>query len=194
MTAKDEATFSRALEYTLEEEGGWADHPADRGGKTMYGVTIGVFRGLGREADLDGDGDVDGDDLRRLTRDGAARIYRDGYWLWDKLQGVDAADLARVPPEVMIKHFDTAVNMGPRAATTLLQRAVNRVRGQFLREDGALGPRTVRGILGCGLDPLLAAMCAVQLERYQGIVARDKTQAAFIRGWTKRAARTPRHA
>lgn len=37
------AKFRRCHEVTKAWEGGWSDHPADPGGKTMYGVTEAVY-------------------------------------------------------------------------------------------------------------------------------------------------------
>ena len=49
----------------VAREGGFVDDPDDPGGVTNHGVTLTTLRRLG--IDLDGDGRVGRDDLRRLT-------------------------------------------------------------------------------------------------------------------------------
>ncbi len=34
--------FQQAVNFTLDQEGGWADNPADPGGATMCGITLAV--------------------------------------------------------------------------------------------------------------------------------------------------------
>ncbi len=48
----------------VAREGGYVDDPDDPGGPTKWGVTIHTMRTL--MLDLDGDGDVDGEDVRCL--------------------------------------------------------------------------------------------------------------------------------
>ena len=38
------SNFAKCLPEILKHEGGWADHPADPGGATMKGITIGTYR------------------------------------------------------------------------------------------------------------------------------------------------------
>ncbi|MGR3585419.1 MAG: glycosyl hydrolase 108 family protein, partial [Pseudooceanicola nanhaiensis] len=56
-------------EDILRREGGYVNDPGDPGGATNFGVTVHTMRRLG--LDLDGDGDVDAADVRRLTREQA---------------------------------------------------------------------------------------------------------------------------
>ena len=59
------------MPFILRWEGGFSDHPADRGGATNRGVTLATFRhfyGADRTAD----------DLRGLTDAQWLRILRDG--------------------------------------------------------------------------------------------------------------------
>lgn len=185
-----------AISFTLEEEGGWSNVKGDHGGSTNWGITIGVFLGLGKEkdqldlpADLDGDGDVDVTDLSLLTEDQAREIYRLKYDQMDLLGDVD--------PNIKIKHFDCGVNCGLSAANKILQRAVNRVLGNFLAIDGQIGKRTVAGISGCRPDSLLQAFCDEQLAYYEAIVEHHPEQIKFLgtvekpKGWRNRAARKP---
>ena len=65
--------MSRSVEQMIDDvirrEGGYVDHPQDRGGPTNFGITQSTLsRHLGRPASAD--------EVRRLERSLAAQIYR----------------------------------------------------------------------------------------------------------------------
>jgi lysozyme family protein len=64
--------------FILSWEGGFADVPGDRGGATKYGVTIATWKAQGY--DKDGDGDIDVQDLKLITKEDAMRICRLNFW------------------------------------------------------------------------------------------------------------------
>ena len=53
----------------IDREGGYVNHPADRGGPTNWGITIAVARHHGYTGDM-----------RALSRQQAAAIYAADYW------------------------------------------------------------------------------------------------------------------
>jgi lysozyme family protein len=116
----------------VAREGGFVNDPDDPGGATKHGVTIGTLRRLG--LDLDGDGDVDTADLRRVTPERAADIFVDHYF-----RGPGIGDL---PEALQATVFDMYVNAGANAVR-LLQRLL-RDMGFDIAVDGVLGPRTRR--------------------------------------------------
>jgi lysozyme family protein len=172
--------IEQMLEDLVEREGGFVDHPADRGGATCYGVTEAVARAHGY-----------GGAMRQLPREEAAAIYRRLYWLRPRFSEV-ASRSAAVAAEL----FDTGVNMGPAVAATFLQRALtalNRQGKDFadLVPDGRVGPRTLaaldgflkaRGARG-GETVLLRALEALQGERYLRLAERRPANEAFLYGW-----------
>ena len=96
------------VEALIEREGGYVDHPLDKGGPTCFGITEAVARANGYRGPM-----------RRLSRAEAAAIYKRLYWLRPRFADV-AVRSARIAAEL----FDTGVNMGPAVAVTFLQRAL----------------------------------------------------------------------
>lgn len=177
---RDEVGIERLLDALIEREGGFVDHPSDRGGATRFGVTEAVARAHGYRGPM-----------RTLPREEAQAIYRRLYWLRPRFDQV-----ATRAPRIAAELFDTGVNMGPAVAATFLQRALtalNRNGKDFadLVPDGRVGPHTlaaldsflaVRGERG-GERVLLHALEALQGERYVRLAERRPANEAFLYGW-----------
>ncbi len=167
------------IDDVIGREGGYADHPADRGGATRWGVTQAVARSHGYDGDM-----------RAFPRDAAVAIYRRLYWLQPGYDRV-AERSATIAAEL----YDTGVNMGPATATALLQRALNALnRGASdyadIALDGQIGPRTLAALDGFlarrgagGERVLLKAIEALQGERYIHLAERRPANEAFVYGW-----------
>jgi lysozyme family protein len=121
----------RMAEDIVAREGGYVNDPDDPGGATKYGVTIHTMRRLGM--DLSGDGVVDAEDVRRITRAQAVEIYLDHYFLRPRI--------AELPEALHATVFDMYVNAGANAVK-ILQRLLNQM-GETVSVDGALGPQTI---------------------------------------------------
>ena len=176
----EELSVDALIDGLIEREGGYVDHPSDKGGPTCFGITEAVARAHGYAGPM-----------RKLPRDEAAAIYRRLYWLRPRFDQV-ARRSARIAAEL----FDTGVNMGPTVATTFLQRALtalNRNGKDYsdLTPDGRIGPLTLhaldaflaaRGKRG-GETVLLRALEALQGERYLRLAERRPANEAFLYGW-----------
>lgn len=117
-------------ETIVAREGGYVNDPDDPGGATNFGVTIHTMRRL--QMDLDGDGDIDPQDVKRLTRDQAVAIFIRHYYHRPRI--------SLLPEVVQPSVFDMYVNAGSNAVT-LLQRMLNDM-GQVVTVDGIIGPQT----------------------------------------------------
>lgn len=165
------ARFEDAIGTILAHEGGWASDGLDGGG-TNFGITLNTLREVrGASASIG--------DLRSLSVDEAADIYRSRYWL-PTFDLIDDADVAT-------KTFDCAVNMGPKQGVKILQRACSAC-GFRVVDDGALGPNTLAAVNSCAPADLLLAMCHEQIAFYRALAEQDPKYAPFLDGWLKRAA------
>jgi lysozyme family protein len=167
------------IDEVIGREGGFSDHPADRGGPTRWGVTERVARAHGYAGDM-----------RGFPRTSAVAIYRRMYWLRPAYHRI-----AERAPTIAAELFDTGVNMGPAVATGFLQRALNALnRGgrdyPDVATDGKVGPRTLAALDGFlavrgkgGLTVLLKAIEALQGERYLRLAETRPANEAFLYGW-----------
>ena len=115
----------------VAREGGFVNDPADPGGATNHGVTIGTLRALGR--DVNRDGQVDVADVRALSSAQAVEIFLSQYF--------DRPGLSRLPNALQPIVFDMYVNAGAMAVK-LLQRML-KTYGYALKDDGVIGPATL---------------------------------------------------
>lgn len=168
------------IDGLIEREGGYVNHPSDRGGPTCFGITEAVARAHGYAGAM-----------ADLPRDEASAIYRRIYWLRPRFDQV-----AEHAPRVAAELFDTGANMGPAVAATFLQRALtalNRAGKDYpdLVPDGQVGRATLaaldaflsaRGKKG-GETVLLRALEALQGERYLRLAEKRPANEAFLYGW-----------
>jgi lysozyme family protein len=167
------------IDEVIAREGGFVDHPADRGGPTRWGVKQAVARAAGY-----------GGDMRHYPRHAAAAIYRKRYWTEPRFDAV-----ARRASRLAAELFDTGVNMGPSVAAGFLQRsltALNRQGRDYpdIAVDGAIGPRTLAAldaflnVRGSHGETVLVKACdALQGERYLRLAEQRPANEAFLYGW-----------
>jgi lysozyme family protein len=161
--------MSRSDEYMpriLKHEGGFVDHPRDPGGATNKGVTIGTLKRLGM--DLDGDGDVDVSDLKRVSDKDAAKVFKKFYG--------DAVQADLLPRGLDYAMTDFAVNSGPTRAAEHLQRILG------VPVDGHIGPMTLAAMKGRNVPDMINDLCDSRLRFLRAL----STWGTFGRGWQSR--------
>lgn len=173
-----EHRFQHCVRHILEHEGGLSNHKRDPGGITQWGISLRFLRAAG--IDIDGDGNVDADDIIALTRPGAIQIYRK-YW-WDKYKYIAFNEI-----EVVEKVFDMAVNMGGRAAHKQLQIAINRIQQKPITVDGILGGQTFGAANSHNPKTLRQSLRDCAKHYYRQIIANNPAMKVFEDGWFRRA-------
>lgn len=181
-----DTNFDKAIEIVLKHEGGFVDDPADPGGATNFGVSIRYLKQRGDldgdgllDGDFDGDGDIDDDDIKNMTVEEAKEVYRTGFW--------DKNDLGKIKEFIIAERvFDMCVNMGPRQAGKILQRACNYF-GSGLVVDGIMGPNTFRATNNIDANKLIREIRFNHAKFYLDLVEEKPTLAKFINGWLRRA-------
>lgn len=119
-------SFEAAFAALMGNEGGYADHPDDPGGKTMWGITERVARRHGYTGAM-----ID------LPQELARAIAKAEYW--------DPYLCDQFDPRIAFQLFDAAYNGGRPARW--LQQAVG------VDQDGIIGAQTIGAVRAA--DPLL---------------------------------------
>lgn len=169
------------IEATIGKEGGYSDHPADRGRPTRWGITEAVARRNGYRGEM-----------RNLPRETAVAIYRQEYAIKPGFAAVASVN-ARIGEEL----FDTGVNMGPAVPALWLQQCLNGlIDGARLypdiKEDGDIGNatlaalRTYLKVRGADTETvMLKALNCLQGARYVELARTRAADKAFLYGWLR---------
>jgi lysozyme family protein len=163
-----EEVIQRTLDKIIAREGGFVNHPDDRGGPTCFGITHDALVAWRKEPVTD-------NDISGLGEDEARAIYRSLY-----MDG---------PGYTFIEHsglfdlvVDTAVQFGPLRATKWLQAAVR------VPVDGVIGPMT-RQCVKSAFAPTVFADVLTQRIMHRGeVLSAHHDQAVFAKGWLYRDA------
>jgi len=177
-TGRKPMSIKQLIADVLKKEGGYVNHPADRGGPTNMGITKAAFadyRGCKPEI-------ISTDTIKRLSVDVAEKIYMTLYYVRPKIN--------QLPMVLQPVVFDMAVNHGPGRAIKILQETLNRSGYNVGKIDGIIGSLTVNACVRALVDlghSFINNLVESRLDFYREIVAKDATQAVFINGWETRA-------
>lgn len=151
-----------AIAEVLRYEGGYVNHPMDKGSCTNRGITLATYR---RYIDPY----ATCSDIKRMPQDDAISIYRKSFW--------NAVDGDLLPAGVDLAIFDWGVNSGPARAITGLQRCLGQTA------TGRMSPANLQAAANHpNPGELVRSICASRLA----FLARLKSWKAFRRGWTNR--------
>lgn len=114
--------FQSALKFVLRWEGGYVNHPNDKGGATNKGITqatYNIYRKGNRKPTQD---------VKYITDSEVSEIYYKGYY---EASGADKWDY-----KLSLVVFDTAVNMGVNRAKTFYMQSKGDIKKYLaLREN-----------------------------------------------------------
>jgi lysozyme family protein len=163
----------------IDREGGYVNHPEDRGGETNFGITASTALAFGYKGRMD-----------MLPRVVAFEIYKKLFWVQPWFDKVDAIESL-----LGDKLLDYGVNCGTMAASLALQRclsALNRQGQDFadLLPDGRIGSITIGALQAFlnlrgadGVKVLLFMIAAQQSNYYLTLAEKDASQETFEYGW-----------
>lgn len=164
----------------IEREAGYSNHPSDRGGETMWGITKAEAFANGWTGSM-----------RDMPRSWAETIYLRKYV---SAPGYDK--IAAVSVSIAEEMIDTGVNMGTSIPGPWLQRTLNALnqRGKLwpdLVVDGKIGPATVAALQAHikhrgktnGEAVILRSLNCLQGARYIEITESRPANEDFFYGW-----------
>ena len=152
-------TFETMMQRVLAHEGGYSNHPDDKGGATNWGITQATARANGFTGDM-----------RFLPRETAVEIYRKTFWLRFKCD--------QLPSALAYQYFDACVNHGYANAAKMLQRACG------VAVDGIVGAQTLQAAQTQPKRDLVLKFLSERAKFYTNL----GTFATFGKGWVRRIA------
>ena len=165
------ANVNQLEPFILKWEGGLVNDPADLGGATNMGVTIGAWKSCGY--DKDGDGDIDVDDLRLLTREDVVnRVLKPHYWDRWKADDIKSQSVANI----LVDWVWASGAHGIKIPQRLLGVSV----------DGIVGPKTLAAVNARNPRELFDMIKIARFDFIEDICRKRPANNKFKRGWMNR--------
>ena len=150
--------------FILSWEGGYVNHPNDKGGPTNKGITIGTFRsvyGYGKSVN----------DLKNMSDAQWLYIFERLYWNKWKADQIESQSIANLLVDWVwgsgvwgIKYPQQVIGVVP---------------------DGIVGPKTLAALNGQERSSLFAKLWKRRKEHFEAC-ARKPGQSVFLKGWLNR--------
>ena len=153
------------IDGIIRTEGGYVNHPNDKGGPTNYGITQATLERWRGQS-------VSADDVRTMPRDEAMRIYEAMY--------VDPFRFAEADGPVFEHMIDMGVNHGITGAMKILQRSLK------VSADGVFGPKSLAAYASADKSDIGIRLISERAMKFARIVKANPSQAVFIEGWMAR--------
>lgn len=147
----------------------YTNNKKDKGGPTKYGITLATWRRVGY--DKNGDGILNEEDVKLLTKDDFHRVFKQNFWnacKADKIQDQSVANML----------VDFAYNSGVKRAATYLQLTLG------ITADGIIGNKTLFAINKSNGKRLFERFKKTR-EDYLKSIAKGE-QKDFLDGWLRR--------
>ena len=165
------ADIRKFIPVLMSVEGGFVNDPDDPGGATNLGVTLATWREAGY--DIDGDGDIDGEDVRLLSlSDAVERVVKPMFWDRWKADEIDCQAVANI----LVDWLYNSGSPGIRIPQRLLG----------VREDGIVGPETLEALNGADQEELFSKIKSERINYYSDLVSRKPEKKKFLNGWMNR--------
>lgn len=160
------ADYQKLVPIVLKFEGGYSNHPLDKGGCTNSGVTISTFRfHFGKNKTCA--------DLKKMSQDEWNYIFKQGYW--DRWHGDEIENQAIA--NLVVDWVWTSGVYGIKY--------VQRILG--VADDGVVGTKTIGALNGyTNQKDLFGKIWARRKKHFDDIVKKNPSQKVFIKGWYNR--------
>ena len=167
--------WDSAIDFVLEQEGGYTNDPNDSGGETVFGIA--------RNENPNWEGWVIIDQLKTIpgyissidTNPGllqsAKDFYQANYWL--------PCSCDDLPTSLAVSVFDCSVNQGVTKAKRLLQMALN------VTVDGVIGSETITAAAKAGVHEVKMFL-AQRLADYTRIIMQNPKNLIYAVNWSFR--------
>lgn len=150
------AKFVKAVTAVLENEGGYANNPADPGGETKYGISKRSYPNL---------------DIKNLTKDQAIDIYYRDFWVPIRADKLEDERLS-------MHYFDVAVNSGKGRAIRILETVTGKPLTGIIASDTITAANL--------LPNAAAKYVEQRKSFYNNLVLITPSMKVFLKGWLNR--------
>lgn len=155
--------------FMLSWEGGFVDHPHDKGGATNKGITISTYERYCRSK---GYARPKVERLKNITDNEVFVILKSMYWDVVKGDDITSQSIANL---IVDWHWTSG---------TWAIKYVQQVLG--VDADGVVGPKTITAINKSETLTLFNSLWLRREVHFMSLAAKDSTQQSFLRGWLNR--------
>lgn len=164
------ADSKQLFSFIQKWEGGWADHKADKGGKTNMGITLSTWKSCGY--DKDGDDDIDSYDLKLITPEDVYAVFKKNYWDRWMADYIRSQSLANI----LVDWVWASGVHGIKIPQKLLH----------VEPDGIVGKITLSTLNQVNPKEFFQLLKETRIQFIDDICSNDPTQEVFRKGWLNR--------